>query len=84
MNTIETAIKAAAEKFNECGIFETFVDSKELREYWGLEKSETAIMQRVFVVVAYGEVTNISFERSRAISNLLNEYDVTSLQELPA
>ena len=34
---------------------------------------ETAIMQRVFVV-AYGEVTNISLERSRAISNLLNEY----------
>ena len=68
---------------NKIGIYEVFVNVGELREYWGLDGDKNSpIMQKVYVTVFDGDILSISFERSRAIRNLLDEACVDTLEEL--
>lgn len=67
---------------NKIGIYEVFVNNNELAEYWGLEKKAISINQKMYVAVFDGERICLSFERSRAIRNLLDEAGVNSFEEL--
>lgn len=67
---------------NKIGIYEVFVNNNELAEYWGLEKKAISINQKMYVAVFDGERICLSFARSRAIRNLLDEAGVNSFEEL--
>ena len=68
---------------NKVGICEAFVNEGELRQYWGLGgDTKSPMMRKVYLPVYNGEILSISFEKSRAISNLLEEAGVNTLEEL--
>jgi len=68
---------------NKVGIYEAFVNEGELRNYWGLGgNTKSPMMKKVYVPVYNGEILSISFERGRAIGNLLDEAGVETLEEL--
>ena len=68
---------------NKVGIHEAFVNEGELRQYWGLGgNTNSPMMRKVYVPVYDGEIISISFEKGRAISNLLEEAGVDTLEEL--
>lgn len=78
----ESKIEAQV-NLNKVGIYEAFVNQGELRNYWGLDGNlESKMMQKVFVAVFNNEILSISFEKGRAIRNLLDEAGVDSLSEL--
>lgn len=88
-------MKTAAQIFEEklaiqvdlskIGIYEAFVNEGELREYWGLSgDTKSPMMKKVYIPVFAGEILSISFERGRAIRNLLDEAGVSSFEELEA
>jgi hypothetical protein len=82
INTFEEKL-ASQVNLNKAGIYEAFVNQGELREYLGLEgERKSPMMQKVFVPVFGGEILSISFERSRAIRNILDEAGVDTLEEL--
>lgn len=64
------------------GIYEVFVNEGELRAYWNLEGNlNSPMMKKCFAPVFNGKILSISFERSRAIRNLLDEANVETLAE---
>lgn len=68
---------------SKIGIYEVFVNQGELRTYWNLDGDRNSnLMQKVFVPVFDGRVLSISFEKSRAIRNLLDEAGIDTLEEL--
>ena len=68
---------------NKDGIYEVFANEGELRAYWGLSGNlESPMMKKCFVAIYGGEILSLSFERSRAIRNLLDEAGVSTLAEL--
>lgn len=74
---------ASQVNLNKVGIYEVFVNEGELREYWDLEGDKSSkMMKKVYVPVFGGEILSISFEKSRAIRNLLDEAGVDTLEEL--
>lgn len=82
MNAFETKV-ASQVNLNKVGIYEAFVNEGELREYWGLEgNTKSPMMKKVFIPVFGGEILSISFEKGRAIRNLLDEAGVDTLEEL--
>lgn len=82
MNALDQKIENQV-NLDKPGIYEVFVNQGELRTYWNLEGSrDTNMMQKVFVSVFDGKVIGVSFERSRAIRNLLDEAGVDTLAEL--
>ena len=84
MNAFEEKI-ATQVNLNKAGIYEVFVNEGELREYWNLSGDRSSkMMKKVHVPVYNGAILTISFERSRAIRNLLDEAGVDTLSELEA
>jgi hypothetical protein len=82
MNAFEEKV-ASQVNLNKVGIYEAFVNEGELREYWGLEgDTKSPMMKKVYVPVFGGEILSISFEKGRAIRNLLDEAGVDTLDEL--
>ena len=68
---------------NKSGIYEAFVNEGELRAYWGLGgNTGSPMMKKVYIPVFGGEILSISFEKGRAIMNLLDEAGVDTLEEL--
>ena len=81
-NEFDQKIEAQV-NINKNGIYEVFVNQGELRTYWNLEgNKDSNMMQKVFVPVFNQKVIGISFEKSRAIRNLLDEAGVDTLTEL--
>jgi hypothetical protein len=81
----ETFEQKVADQVNlsKIGIYEVFVNEGELRNYWGLAgNTESPMMKKVYVPIFNGEILSISFEKSRAIRNLLDEAGVSTLAEL--
>jgi hypothetical protein len=80
--TFEQKIEAQV-NMNKVGIYEAFANEGELRAYWNLGGDTTSpMMKKVYIPVFNGEILSISFERSRAIRNLLDEAGVSTLNEL--
>ena len=74
---------ASQVNLNKVGIYEVFVNEGELREYWTLEGDKSSkMMKKVYVPVFGCEILSISFEKSRAIRNLLDEAGVDTFEEL--
>lgn len=84
MNTLNFDQKIEAQiDLAKNGIFEVFVNEGELRKYWELDGDKNSnINKKMYVAVFNGETCGLSFEISRAISNLLEAADVESLEEL--
>lgn len=82
MNAFEEKVESQV-NLNKVGIYEAFVNEGELREYWGLEGDiKSPMMKKVYISVFGGEILSISFEKGRAIRNLLDEAGVDTLDEL--
>ena len=82
METLEEKLERQV-NLNKVGVYEAFVNEGELRNYWGLEgNTKSPMMKKVYVPVYNGEILSISFERCRAIGNLLEEAGVETLEEL--
>ena len=82
MNAFEEKV-ASQVNLNKIGIYEVFVNEGELREYWGLEgDKQSPMMKKVYAPVFGNEILSISFEKGRAIRNLLDEAGVDTLAEL--
>ena len=82
METLEEKLERQV-NLNKAGIYEAFVNEGELRKYWGLGgDTKSPMMKKVYLPVYNGEILSISFERCRAIGNLLEEAGVETLEEL--
>ena len=80
--TFEQKVEAQV-NLNKVGIYEAFVNEGELRSYWGLDGDvNSPMMKKVYVPVFGGEILSISFEKGRAVRNLLDEAGVDTLEEL--
>ena len=67
----------------DTGINEVFVNQNELADYLDLaQRYPAGQMQKIFLPTYKGEIVSISFEKSRAIANLLAEAEVDTLEEL--
>lgn len=67
---------------NKNGIYEVFVNERDLMEYWGLkDKYKLQVMKKVFVPIFDGNIISLSYEKSRAIRNLLDEAGCETLKE---
>ena len=65
------------------GIYEVFCNEGDLREYWGLDGNlDSPMMKKCYVPIYNGTILSISFEKGRAIRNLLDEAGVDTLDEL--
>lgn len=84
MKTLEQNIESQINT-NKNGVYGVFVEQGQLREYLMLPGDKSSkMMQKVFVPVFDGEMLSISFEIERAITNLLSEAGVETLEELEA
>ena len=82
METLEQKLERQV-NLNKVGIYEAFVNEGELREYWGLGgNTKSPMMKKVYLPVYNGEILSISFDRCRAIGDLLEEAGVKTLEEL--
>ena len=82
METFEEKV-ASQVNLNKVGIYEAFVNEGELRKYWGLAgNTDSPMMKKVYIPVFGEEILSISFEKSRAIRNLLDAAGVDTLEEL--
>lgn len=82
METLEQKIENQV-NLNKAGVYEVFVNEGELSEYLGLSTNrESKTMKKVYVPIFNGEILSISFERHRAVRNLLDEAGVDTLAEL--
>ena len=82
METLEEKLERQV-NLNKVGIYEAFVNEGELIKYWGLRgDTKSPMMKKVYVPVYNGEILSISFERCRAIGDLLEAADVETLEEL--
>jgi len=82
METFEEKLERQV-NLNKVGIYEAFVNEGELRNYWGLGgNTKSPMMKKVYLPVYNGEILSISFEKGRAIGNLLAEAGVETLEEL--
>jgi hypothetical protein len=80
--TLEQKIESQV-NLNKVGIYEAFVNEGELRNYWNLEGDKNSpMMKKVYIPVFDGKIISISFEKSRAIRNLLDEAGCNTLADL--